>query len=51
MTLVKIILVIVFCFLQDSSFLWVKIVILVVASTVTFLRFLIDRPYYSKTLN
>ena len=51
MTLVKLILVIVFGFLQDKSFQSFKIMVLVVASTVTFLRYHIDRPYYYTSMN
>lgn len=50
-TLVKLLLVIVYCFLQDISFNGFKILVLVVASTVTFLRYAFDRPFYNRTFN
>jgi hypothetical protein len=41
----------VFLFLQDGSFRGFKILVLVVLSTLSFLKFWIDRPYYSIKLN
>lgn len=49
--LAKLFLVIMFCILQDSSFEIFKVLILIVVSLVTFLKYMIDRPYYSRTMN
>lgn len=47
----KFLLVVAFLFLQDSSFKGFKILILVILSTISFLRYWIDRPYYDTTHN
>jgi hypothetical protein len=43
--------VVAFLFLQDTSFKGFKILILVILSTISFLRYWIDRPYYDTTHN
>ncbi len=50
-TVMKFMLVVTFLFLQDSSFKGFKILILVILSTISFLRYWIDRPYYDTTHN
>jgi hypothetical protein len=50
-TVMKFLLVVAFLFLQDSSFKGFKILILVILSTISFLRYWIDRPYYDTTHN
>jgi hypothetical protein len=50
-TILKLILVIVYNFLQDESFTGFKILVLVVISTITFIRYMIDRPFYNRTFN
>lgn len=47
----KFLLVVTFLFLQDSSFKGFKILILVILSTISFLRYWIDRPFYDTTHN
>ena len=47
----KFLLVVAFLFLQDSSFKGFKILILVILSTISFLRYWIDRPFYDTTHN
>ncbi len=49
--IIKIILLIVFLFLQDSSFRGFKIIVLVLVSTVSFFRYHLDRPYYYMSMN
>ena len=48
---IKVILLVVFLFLQDSSFRGFKIIVLVLVSTVSFLRYHLDRPYYYMPMN
>lgn len=50
-TVMKFLLVVAFLFLQDSSFKGFKILILVILSTISFLRYWIDRPFYDTTHN
>jgi hypothetical protein len=50
-TVMKFLLVIVFLFLQDSSFKGFKILVLVILSTVSFIRYWIDRPFYQNSHN
>lgn len=50
-TLIKLLLVIVYAFLQDESFIGFKILVLVVTSSITFLRYMFDRPFYSRPFN
>ena len=47
----KFLLVVAFLFLQDSSFKGFKILILVILSTISFLRYWVDRPFYDTTHN
>ena len=49
--LIKLVLLVVFLFLQDKSFRGFKIIVLVLASTVSFLRYHLDRPYYYMPMN
>lgn len=48
---IKMVLVIVFCFLVDESFAGFKVLVLVVASTVSFLKYLVEKPYYNRNFN
>jgi len=48
---IKLILLVIFVFLQDRSFRGFKIIALVVLSTVSFARYHLDRPYYSLRMN
>ncbi len=48
---IKMVLVIVFCFLVDESFAGFKVSVLVVASTVSFLKYLVEKPYYNRNFN
>lgn len=48
---IKLILLVIFLFLQDSSFRGFKIIVLVLVSTVSFLRYHLDRPYYYMSMN
>jgi len=50
-TVMKFLLVVAFLFLQDSSFKGFKILILVILSTISFLRYWVDRPFYDTTHN
>ena len=45
--LIKLVLVIAFCFLQSDGFLWVLIMLLVITATIQFRPYVVERPYYN----
>ena len=51
LTVIKAVLVLTYCFFQDVSFVWVKILVLVIASTITFNLYLNEKPYFNRSFN